>query len=125
MTDASKECVGAVLVQKQEHGKIRPLVYSSRTILPNENNGDTSDLKSGALVWSSKKLRQFLYGIPPEAYTDYQPLLPFINMGEKNPRVHRMRNILEANHFSLGYRPGKTKWLIRYCVYCCRQPRMI
>ena len=95
VTDAPKEGFGAVLEKKRVDGKTRPLVYISRTTLPNEKNWDTSNLECGALVWAIKKLRVFLYGIPFEAYTDHQPLVSFITMGEKKPRVHSMRNILK------------------------------
>ena len=107
VTDASKEGFGASLEQKQPDGKIRPLLYISRTTLPSEKNWDTSELECGALVWAIKKLRVFLYGIPFEAYTDHQPLLSFISMSETKPRVHRMCNVLYAYQFSLKYRPGK------------------
>ena len=41
VTDASKEGFGASLEQKQPDGKIRPLLYISRTTLPSEKNWDT------------------------------------------------------------------------------------
>lgn len=59
-----------------------------------------------------KKLRVFLYGIPFEAYTDHQPLLYFISMGENKPRVQRMCNVLNAYQFPLGYRPGKNNQIV-------------
>ncbi|CAB1118926.1 unnamed protein product [Ectocarpus sp. CCAP 1310/34] len=106
-TDASISGFGAVLEQPQEDGTVRPLVYISRSTLPNEANWDVSSLECGALVWAIRKLRVYLYGIPFEAFTDHQPLLSFISMGEKKPRVQRMCDFLSAYSFTLSYRKGK------------------
>ena len=96
-----------MLEQKQVDGKIWSLVYISVTTLPKVKYWDTSDLECGALGWAINKFRVFLYGIPFEAYTYHKPFLSFTTMGEKKPRVHRMRNIRKAYQFSFGYRPGK------------------
>ncbi|CAB1111159.1 unnamed protein product [Ectocarpus sp. CCAP 1310/34] len=106
-TDASISGSGAVLEQPRDDGTVRPLVYISRSTLPNEANWDVSSLECGALVWAIRKLRVYLYGIPFEAFTDHQPLLSFISMGEKKPRVQHMCDFLTAYSFTLSYRKGK------------------
>ncbi|CAB1114755.1 unnamed protein product [Ectocarpus sp. CCAP 1310/34] len=63
-SDASVHGFGAVLEQQQGDGTMRPLVYVSRSTLPNERNWDATDLEMGALVWAVMKLRVYLYGIP-------------------------------------------------------------
>ena len=60
-------------------------------------------------MWAVKKLRVYLYGIPCEAFTDHQPLLSFISMGEKKPRVQRMCDFLSSYVFHLTHP--------RYLVY--------
>ncbi|CAN0495735.1 unnamed protein product, partial [Scytosiphon promiscuus] len=87
-------------------GILRPLVYISRTTLKNERNWDTSDLEAGALVWAIKKLRVYLYGTPFDAHTDHQPLVSFLSMGERRPRIHRMCDFLSNYQFKLNYKKG-------------------
>ncbi|CAB1109315.1 unnamed protein product [Ectocarpus sp. CCAP 1310/34] len=120
-TDASISGFGAVLEQPQEDGTVSPLVYVSRSTLPNEANWDVSSLECGALVWAIRKLRDCLYGIPFEAFTDHKPLLSFFSMGEKKPRVQRMGDFLSAYSFTLSYRKGKDNRML--CPVCHSRPR--
>ena len=48
--DASQYALGAILSQKDEQGKLRPVGYYSKTLIPAERNYDVYDRELLALV---------------------------------------------------------------------------
>ena len=65
--DASMSGLGAVLMQK---GHV--IAYASRQLKPHEANYPTHDLDLGAVVFSLKIWRHYLYGIRCTIYTDHK-----------------------------------------------------
>ena len=51
-TDASKDGLGAVLLQKQADGWYCPVAYGSRALIPREKNYHSTKLKFLALKWA-------------------------------------------------------------------------
>jgi len=69
-TDASGYGLGAVLSQ---YG--RPITMISRTLHDSEINFETNERELLVIVWSLKKLRNYLYGVRNlNIFTDHQPL---------------------------------------------------
>ncbi|GKG19496.1 putative reverse transcriptase domain-containing protein, partial [Tanacetum coccineum] len=65
--DASNQGLGCVLMQK---GKV--IAYASRQLKIHEKNYTTYDLELGAVVFSLKRWRHYLYGTKSVIYTDYK-----------------------------------------------------
>ena len=104
--DASKDGLGATLEQEQLDGSIRPIVFLSRATLPNERNWPPLELEAGAVVWSIKRLRQFLFNVPFSIWTDHRSLENLASVGEHNPRIMRWLEFLSAYDYTLKYRKG-------------------
>ena len=51
-TDASKDGLGASLLQKQAHGQYHPIAYGSRALMPHEKSYHSTKLKFLALKWA-------------------------------------------------------------------------
>ena len=88
-TDASLEGFGAVLNQPQLDVSVRPIPYISRSTLPNEVNWSPLELEGGAITWAIKRLRQYLFQVPFQIYTDHGVHEQLAKVGEHNPRVQR------------------------------------
>ena len=59
--DASAAGFGATLEQPQKDNSVRPIVYLSRTVLPNEQGWAPIEKEAGCIVWAIKRLRQYLF----------------------------------------------------------------
>ncbi|GKB56844.1 putative reverse transcriptase domain-containing protein [Tanacetum coccineum] len=67
--DASNQGLGCVLMQR---GKV--IAYASRQLKIHEKNYTTHDLELGAVVFSLKTWRHYLYGTKSVIYTDHKSL---------------------------------------------------
>lgn len=77
--EASNFAAGCYITQTQE-GETRPLVYNSFTLLPAEQNYDTYRRELAAIVKFTKKYSHMLNAeYQSVAYTDYKPLVGFLN----------------------------------------------
>uniref|UniRef100_A0A670IUR3 Gypsy retrotransposon integrase-like protein 1 n=1 Tax=Podarcis muralis TaxID=64176 RepID=A0A670IUR3_PODMU len=73
-TDASQSGLGAVLLQEDEQGNWRPVVYLSKKLITREQNYSTIEKECFALVWALTKLRPYLWGTSFEVQTEHSPL---------------------------------------------------
>ena len=87
--DASAAGFGATLEQPQKDNTVRSIVYLNRTVLPNEQRWAPIEKEAGCIVWAIKRLRQYLFLIPFDVYTDYLPLTSLLRVGVCNARVQR------------------------------------
>ncbi|GJX68398.1 putative reverse transcriptase domain-containing protein [Tanacetum coccineum] len=67
--DASHQGLGAVLMQRE-----KVIAYASRQLKPNEENYTTHDLELGAVVFTLKIWRHYLYGTKCTVFTDHKSL---------------------------------------------------
>ncbi|GJZ68350.1 putative reverse transcriptase domain-containing protein [Tanacetum coccineum] len=65
--DASHKGLGAVLIQKE-----KVIAYTSRQLKVHEKNYTTHDLELGAVVFSLKMWRHYLYGTKCVMFTDHK-----------------------------------------------------
>ena len=70
------------------------------------------ELEMLGVVWSTRKCRLFLYGLPKfEIVVDHKPLIPILNkhaLNEiENPRLQRLRMNLTPYSFCATWKPGK------------------
>ncbi|XP_057184972.1 uncharacterized protein K02A2.6-like [Triplophysa rosa] len=108
-TDASKDGLGAVLLQA-EGENWRPVVYASRTMTSAECRYAQIEKECLGLVYGVEKFHSYVYGLPTfVAETDHKPLIAIIkkNLNEMSPRIQRLMMKLQRYDFDLIYTPGK------------------
>ena len=80
-TGASKDRLGAVLLQKGDDGKYRPIAYGSKALSKSEKNYHSSKLEFLALKWAvTEHFRE---------YFQYSPE-PFLIRTDNNPLTYMM-----------------------------------
>nr|GEW78398.1 putative reverse transcriptase domain-containing protein [Tanacetum cinerariifolium] len=101
--DASHQGLGVVLMQRE---KVIP--YASRQLKSHEENYTTHDLELGAVVFTLKIQRYFLYGTKCTVFTDHKSLQHILNQKELNMRQHCWLELLANYDCEIRYHPGKT-----------------
>ncbi|CAK9821240.1 Retrovirus-related Pol polyprotein from transposon 17.6 [Anthophora retusa] len=103
-TDASNEGLGAILSQGGH-----PCFYISRTLNPPEKNYSTTEKELLAIVWSIRRLRQYLLGRRFIIQTDHQALKWLQNCKDPSSRLIRWRLKLEEYDYEIQYVKGKER----------------
>lgn len=108
-TDASKDGIGAVLLQA-EGDKWKPVAYASRTMTETECRYAQIEKECLGLVFGLERFHGYIYGLPSfTVETDHRPLVSIIkkNLNEMSARIQRMMMKLQRYDFELIYTPGK------------------
>src|SRR4051794_25451824 len=101
--DASDFAVGTVLSQD---GK--PVAFESRQMSPAEKNYAVHEKELLAIVHALKVWRHYLEGQEFAVVTDHQSLWYLQTQDKLNRRQARWVELLQAYHFKILYKPGKT-----------------
>jgi len=107
-TDASNEAVGAVLAQKDEHGREHPIAYISRSLTNPERNYSTTEKECLALLHACQTFRHYLYGSEVVVVTDHAPLQWLQNNKDTSSRLIRWSLKLQDLNMKIQYKPGKS-----------------
>ena len=106
-TDACKEGLGAVLLQKQTDWQYYLVAYGSRAIMPHKKNYHSTKLEFLALKWAAT-----------EHFKEYLPYHPFLVRTDNNPLTyimmtpnldvigHQWVGVLTCFSFKLEYQKG-------------------
>jgi transposase InsO family protein len=108
-TDASGFAVSAVLSQKQDDGKVRPLAYLSKKMSTEQMIYDTFDKELLAIVTCIDKWKAYITGTRQKVviYTDHYALQWIKSCKELTPRQARwLEEICEVD-FEVHHVPGK------------------
>ena len=92
--DASSYGLGAVLLQKQPDGELKPLSCISRSLTPTEQRYVQIEKEALAFTWACQRFYDFLLGLEFHIHTDHKPLVPLFgskNLEELPVRVQRFR----------------------------------
>ncbi|GJT96136.1 putative reverse transcriptase domain-containing protein [Tanacetum coccineum] len=100
--DASIKNLGAVLMQRE-----KVVAYASRQLKIHEKNYTTHDLELGAVVFSLKLWRHYLYRTKCMVFTDHKSLQHILNQKELNMRQHCWLELLSDYDCEIRYHPGK------------------
>ncbi|GJR00608.1 putative reverse transcriptase domain-containing protein [Tanacetum coccineum] len=100
--DASRKGLGAVLMQKE-----KVISYASRQLKIHENNYNTHDLELGAVVFTLKMWRHYLYGTKCVVFTYHKSLQHILDQKELNMRQRRWLELLSDYDCDIRYHPGK------------------
>ena len=106
-TDASKDWLGAVLLQKQEDGWYHPIAYGSRALTPHEKNYHSTKLELLALKWAVTE--HFKDDLPYQSFqmrTDNNPLTYIISIPNLDVMGHWWVGALAQFNFELEYQKG-------------------
>lgn len=109
-TDASKDGLGAVLLQADKDGHWRPVAYASRSMTETETRYAQIEKETLGLVFGCEKFHEYIYGLPTfTSETDHQPLISIVkkNLNDMSPRIQRMMMRLQRYDMDLIYTPGK------------------
>nr|GEV71068.1 putative reverse transcriptase domain-containing protein [Tanacetum cinerariifolium] len=100
--DASLKRFGAVLMQRE-----KVIAYASRQLKKNEENYTTHDLEFGAVVFTLRLWRHYLYGTKCTVYTDHKSLQYILDQKELNMRQRRWIELLSDYDCVIRYHPRK------------------
>ena len=73
-SDASATAVGAVLIQRDERDRPRPVQYLSRTLNKTQRLWPAMEREAYAIIVALQTFRPYLYGAQFVVYTDHKPL---------------------------------------------------
>lgn len=108
-TDASKDGLGAVLLQA-EGENWKPVAYASRSMTKTETKYAQIEKECLGLAYGLERFHCYVYGLPTfTVETDHRPLVSIIkkNLNEMSPRIQRLIMKLQRYDFDLMYTPGK------------------
>lgn len=108
-TDASKDGLGAVLLQA-EGDSWKPVAYASRSMTKTETKYAQIEKECLGLAYGLEIFHCYVYGLPTfTVETDHRPLVSIIkkNLNEMSPRIQRLIMKLQRYDFELIYTPGK------------------
>nr|GEY65625.1 putative reverse transcriptase domain-containing protein [Tanacetum cinerariifolium] len=100
--DASLKGYGAVLMQRE-----KVIAYASRQLKKHEENYTTHDLELGAVVFSLRLWRHYLYGTKCTVYTDHKSLQYILDQKELIMRQRPWIELLSDYDCEICYHPGK------------------
>ncbi|GJS83622.1 putative reverse transcriptase domain-containing protein [Tanacetum coccineum] len=100
--DASKKGLGVVLIQRE-----KVIGYASRQLKIHEKNYMTHNLEIGAVVFSLKLWRHYLYGTKCTVFMDHKSLQHILNQKDLNMRQRRWLELLSDYDCEIRYHPGK------------------
>ncbi|GJX85320.1 putative reverse transcriptase domain-containing protein [Tanacetum coccineum] len=100
--DVSGLGLGCVLMQR---GKM--IAYASRQLKIHEKNYTNHDLELGAVVFTLKIWRYYLYGTQSVIYTDHKSLQHICNQKELNMGQRRWIELFSDYDCEIRYHPGK------------------
>ena len=83
------------------------IAYASRQLKPHEANNPTHDLELGAVVFSFKIFRPYLYGVRCTIYTDHKSLKYLMDQHNLNIRQRSWLDVLKDYDCEILYHPGK------------------
>ena len=104
-TDASDNCIGAVLSQVQ-HGVERVIAYGSKTLSKSERNYCVTYKELLAVKYFVEHYKQYILGRRFLVRTDHQALIWLFSLREPKNRIARWIESLSAFDFAVEYRKG-------------------
>jgi len=102
---AGSDGIGGVLCQEAEDGKIHPVAFESRKLLPAETRYPTHEQEQAAFVHCLKKWRWYLDAQPFTVYTDNYSTSFIKTQGTLSGRQARWLDILQSYSYTIKHLP--------------------
>ena len=106
-TDASDRAVGAVLIQRDDQGRGRPIQFISHTLNDTQRRWPAMEREAYAIIHALKVLRPYLYGAQFVIYTDHKPLKAMFLGEVKNSKVQRWAMLISEYGAPIRYIRGE------------------
>lgn len=105
--DASNVGAGAVLLQADGNGVLRPLSYFSRKFKPYQLHYSVIEKEALALIWALQHFDVYVgSGAPLVVYTDHNPLTFLRSLQNPNQRLMRWALFLQPYHLDIHHIRG-------------------
>jgi hypothetical protein len=106
--DASQYAIGAVLSQRNNKGRLQPIGFFSKTLIPAERNYDVYDRELLALMKGLRHWQHLLLGAkhPTKVFTDHENLTKFREPQNIGRRVARYVATLAEYNMIIQHQPG-------------------
>lgn len=102
--DACSKGYGAILLQKQDDGKFRPVFYFSKRTTDVESKYHSYELEMLAIINALNRFRIYLQGIPFTVVTDCNSIKLALSKKDINPRINRWALILQNYEYTIEHR---------------------
>ncbi|KAG1369131.1 hypothetical protein G6F61_012599 [Rhizopus arrhizus] len=106
-TDASDFGVGAVLLQKDEHGLLHPIAFESKKLSAAERGYPPQERELIGILHALRTWRCFVDGSEYVVFTDHNPLQYLRSQKKPTPRLVRWLAEIETYDPVIKYKPGK------------------
>ncbi|GJS40313.1 putative reverse transcriptase domain-containing protein [Tanacetum coccineum] len=106
------EAAFQLLKQKLCSAPILALPEGSENFVVHEKNYTTHDLELGAVVFSLKMWRHYLYGTKCVVFTDHKSLQHILDQKELNMRQRQWLELLSDYDCDIRYHPGKANVIL-------------
>ncbi|KAG1225834.1 hypothetical protein G6F67_009193 [Rhizopus microsporus] len=106
-TDASDFGVGAVLLQKDDHGLLHPIAFESKKLSSAERGYPPQERELIGILHALRTWRCFIDGSDYLVYTDHNPLQYLRSQKKPTPRLVRWLSEIETYDPIIKYKPGK------------------
>ena len=108
-TDASQFAIGAVLMQQNEQGQLKPIAFTSRKLHDAECKYPTHDQELLAIIHALKQWKHYcLNGTKTTIVTDHHSLRYFNTQRHLGARQIRWMEFLQQFDLNITYKPGTT-----------------
>jgi hypothetical protein len=122
MVDASLVACGAVLMQEDDTGSLRPMCYFSRKFNDTQKNYSVRDREVLGLVLAVRAFRVYLTSGPVIVYTDHEPLKFIKSMATTNQRLLRWAIELQPYQLLIRHVKGSDNVVADYLSRPCLSP---
>jgi hypothetical protein len=107
MVDACDYAVAGILVQATESGVHRPVAFASCKLSPSQRRWAIIEKECYAMMWSLRKFKQWIFGVPTVIQTDHNPLTYLTETAPKNAKLMRwLLAVQEFNNVRFEFRAG-------------------
>ena len=105
--DASKLGLGGCFLQEDDHGKLRPVAYPSKSLTPTEIRYANIEREMLAVVWGCIQFHHYLYSRKFVCQSDYKPLedIHLKYLSDAPPRLQRLSLKLQPYDITIKYVP--------------------
>lgn len=105
-TDACKQGLGAILLQRQTDNTLRPVLYYSRVTSREESFYHSYELETLAVVEALRRFRVYIVGLPIKIVTDCTAVRATLTKRDLVPRIARWWMLIQDYDISIDYRAG-------------------
>ena len=109
VADASKQGLGAVLLQKNPENSVsQPIAFASCSLTDRETRYSQTEREALAVVFLCEQFQNYVYGLRLTVVTDHKLLLNLYSPSCSEPptHIHRWSLRLQEFDFKLEYEPG-------------------